>query len=109
MQLLFVDEYHLMAQDIQKRGWARRGKVGAYLQTNQTRVWYSMIVTCSLQGIIATTIVEGTINSTIFVRHLKKVKREIPFRERRKSILILDNCPSHRARVTKEWFQQNRL
>ena len=68
-----------------------------------------MIITCSLEKVVASSIVDGTINSDRFITHLKKVKREIPFRERRQSIIILDNCPSHRSRATKEWMSQNRL
>ena len=61
--LLFTDEYHLTAQDITKRGWVPKGLTIQYLSTNETRKWYSMIVTCTFEKIIVVDILQGTIGS----------------------------------------------
>ncbi len=105
---LFEDEFHIKSDRVCSRGWSPPA-VQRIVTTPKRQTWYSCIVTCSFEKIVAFEVYQDTIDAEKFRRHLILLQKTLSSRQRRNSVLIFDGAPSHRALKTKRWIEQSNL
>ena len=84
------------------RSYAPKGKTPV-VRRNAKRFSTSMISSITRQGKVRFMCYQGTMNSHIFLRFLKRLVKDSP----KKIFLIVDNLPVHHSKPVKEWLVEH--
>lgn len=96
--IFFGDEAGIRSDDHSGTTWAKRGQTPV-VRTSGARFGLNMISAVSAKGLLRFMVVEGRVNATVFVEFLKRLLHN----QERPVFLIVDNHPSHRAKLVAEF------
>src|SRR5215203_4385280 len=99
--VVWGDETGLRADDVRGRSYAPRGRTPV-VRVCQTRIKLSLITAVTNKGELRWMIVDGAVNGPTFLRFLERLIREA----RGKVFLIVDRLKAHRARLVRDWLEE---
>jgi transposase len=98
--IFFGDAAHIRSDHHSGRTWSKRGKTPVVKSTG-SRFSFSLISAVTAKGQMRFMVVEGGVNSQVFIEFLKRLL----VGAKNKIFLILDNGPSHVSKVTKAFVK----
>lgn len=96
--IFFGDAAHIRSDHHAGKTWSLRGKTPVVTSTG-SRFSFSLISAITSRGQMKFMVVEGGVNSTVFIEFLKRLL----VGAKKKIFLIVDNGPSHVSKKTKEF------
>jgi transposase len=97
-EIYFGDASHIRSDHHSGKTWGIRGKTPV-VKTTGHRFSFSLISAISSRGLMRFMVIEGGVNSQVFIQFLKR----LIIGAKRKIFLIVDNGPSHISKKTKEF------
>lgn len=94
--IYFGDAAHIRSDHHSGKTWGIRGET-PIVKTTGARFSFSLISAVSARGLMRFMVIEGGVNSAVFIRFLKRLIAGA----KRKIFLIVDNGPSHVSKKTK--------
>lgn len=94
--IYFGDAAHIRSDHHSGKTWGIRGET-PIVKTTGARFSFSLITAVSARGLMRFMVIEGGVNSAVFIRFLKRLIAGA----KRKIFLIVDNGPSHVSKKTK--------
>lgn len=101
---MFLDEFGSSYRERLGTTWALRGQRPVIKRTDADRRVLSSMGVLTLSGHIYTMHVDGSIDSDLIVKMLKRLLRYMP----EGFVLIWDGASTHRSKVTKAFLTQHR-
>ena len=101
-QIFWGDEMGLRSDHQAGRSYGKRGRTPVIPGTGQ-RFGCNMISAIANRGKLLFMVFEEDFNSTVFVRFLKRLTRQV----KQQIFLIVDRHPAHKAAATTRWLKAN--
>jgi transposase len=99
-EIYFGDAAHIRSDHHAGKTWSLKGKTPIITSTG-ARYAFSLIAAITAKGDMRFTVVEGGVNSTVFIAFL----RQLLVGAKRKIFLIVDSGPSHVSKMTKAFVK----
>lgn len=101
--ILFLDECSVSLNPNSGKTWARIGRT-PHIKTSSSKGSIGIISAIAKSGKLYFTIPSGRVNSHEFIKFLKKILKQI---SRKKIIIVLDNCSSHKSNKTFAFIEEH--
>jgi transposase len=99
-EILFADEAGVRSDFHAGTTWAKRGQTPV-VSTTGARFGVNIISAVSARGKLRFMTVKGTVNATVFVEFLKRLRHDAD----RPIFLVVDGHPSHRAKMVSRYVE----